>query len=93
MTQRVTQSGGASSVVVTVGEELLSGETVETNGSWLSKRLASLGIPVTQRQVVGDDRDAIQAAAGENIVAISAGNYGGKLGKYQLKLAELFDES
>jgi len=36
---------------------------------------------------------AIQAAAGENIVAISAGNYGGKLGKYQLKLTELFDES
>ena len=38
-------------------------------------------------------RTAIQAAAGENIVAISAGNYGGKLGKYQLKLIELFNES
>lgn len=37
-------------------------------------------------------RTAIQAAAGENIVAISAGNYGGKLGKYQLKLIELFNE-
>ena len=67
MTQRVTQSGGASSVVVTVGEELLSGETVETNGSWLSKRLASLGIPVTQRLVVGDDRDAIQTAVSEGL--------------------------
>ena len=38
-------------------------------------------------------RTAIQAAAGENIVAISAGNYGGKLGKYQLRLIELFNES
>ena len=37
-------------------------------------------------------RTAIQAAAGENIAAISAGNYGGKLGKYQLKLIELFND-
>ncbi len=49
-------------VVVTVGEELLSGETVETNGSWLSQQLAALGVPVTKRLVVGDDPDAIQAA-------------------------------
>ena len=31
----------------------------------------------------------IQAAAGEGIIAISAGNYGGKLGKHQFHLPEL----
>jgi formylmethanofuran--tetrahydromethanopterin N-formyltransferase len=32
---------------------------------------------------------AMQAAAGENVVAISAGNYGGKLGKFHFHLREL----
>jgi formylmethanofuran--tetrahydromethanopterin N-formyltransferase len=32
---------------------------------------------------------AMQAAAGEGLVAISAGNYGGKLGKFHFKLREL----
>ena len=58
---------GVRAVVVTVGEELLSGETVETNGSWLSKRLASLGIPVTKRWVVGDDPDSIKNAVSEGV--------------------------
>ena len=34
---------------------------------------------------------ALPAAAGEGIVAISAGNYGGKLGKYQIGLRELVE--
>ena len=34
---------------------------------------------------------AIQAAAGDGVVAISAGNYGGKLGKYHFHLHELLD--
>jgi len=32
---------------------------------------------------------AIRAAAGDGIVAVGAGNYGGKLGKYHLRLHEL----
>ena len=34
---------------------------------------------------------AIRAAAGESVVAISAGNYGGKLGKYQFHLREVLN--
>ena len=33
---------------------------------------------------------AIEAAAGEGVLAIGAGNYGGKLGKYPFRLHELF---
>jgi formylmethanofuran--tetrahydromethanopterin N-formyltransferase len=35
-------------------------------------------------------RTAINAAAGEGVLAIGAGNYGGKLGKYHIRLHELF---
>ncbi len=35
-------------------------------------------------------RVAIESAVGEGIVAISAGNYGGKLGKYPIRLHDLF---
>ena len=51
-----------TAAVVAVGEELLSGETTDSNGSWLSKKLASLGAPVARRWVVGDDAEAIQGA-------------------------------
>lgn len=40
--------------VLTVGDELLYGSTVDTNGSWLSARLAEQGLPVRARAVVGD---------------------------------------
>ena len=32
--------------LVTVGDELLLGQTVDTNAAWLGRRLADLGIPV-----------------------------------------------
>ena len=53
---------GTHSAVVAVGEELLSGQTIDTNGSWLSERLASLGAPVLRRWVVGDHSSEIQNA-------------------------------
>lgn len=37
-------------------------------------------------------RTAIEAAAGDGIPALSAGNYGGKLGKFHIRLRELFGE-
>jgi nicotinamide-nucleotide amidase len=58
----VSRNEPVTAAVVAVGEELLSGETTDTNGSWLGRRLASLGAPVVQRWVVGDDAEAIQAA-------------------------------
>ncbi|MBT8395317.1 MAG: competence/damage-inducible protein A [Gemmatimonadetes bacterium] len=43
-----------SASVVSVGDELLFGQTVDTNGSWLSSELSSLGFRVVRRSVVGD---------------------------------------
>jgi formylmethanofuran--tetrahydromethanopterin N-formyltransferase len=36
---------------------------------------------------------AIRAAAGDGVIAISAGNYGGKLGKFHFHLQKLLDEN
>jgi nicotinamide-nucleotide amidase len=58
----VSRDEPVTAAVVAVGEELLSGETTDTNGSWLGRKLAFLGAPVVQRWVVGDDAEAIQAA-------------------------------
>jgi nicotinamide-nucleotide amidase len=48
--------------LVTIGTELLLGETVDTNGAWLARRLAAAGIRVVRRTSVGDDVDAIHDA-------------------------------
>ncbi|HEX2475136.1 MAG TPA: formylmethanofuran--tetrahydromethanopterin N-formyltransferase [Lacipirellulaceae bacterium] len=45
---------------------------------------------VDQRSVATAMRAAIEAAAGDGVLAIGAGNYGGRLGKYPIRLHELF---
>jgi nicotinamide-nucleotide amidase len=50
-------AGPVRSALVAVGEELLLGRTVDTNGAWLATRLAELGSPTVQKVTVGD-RDA-----------------------------------
>ncbi|HKJ92677.1 MAG TPA: competence/damage-inducible protein A [Longimicrobiales bacterium] len=48
--------------LVTIGTELLLGETVDTNGAWLARRLAGAGVRVVRRVSVGDDAEAIRDA-------------------------------
>jgi nicotinamide-nucleotide amidase len=45
--------------IVSVGNELLSGQTVSTNASYLSERLLSIGIPVISVYTIGDEIDSI----------------------------------
>ena len=44
---------------------------------------------VSEEAVAGAMRAAIKAAAGPDVLAITAGNYGGKLGKFQFHLRQL----
>lgn len=48
--------------LITIGDELLLGYTIDTNGAWLARALASDGIIVVRRTSVGDGADAIAAA-------------------------------
>lgn len=58
------------SAVVTVGDELLSGETVDTNAAWIGRKLAALGAPVTRRFTVGDDDEEIRGAVARAIEGV-----------------------
>jgi len=46
-------------VLVIIGDEILTGSTVDSNGGWLAQRLDGLGHRVSRIVVVGDDVDAI----------------------------------
>jgi nicotinamide-nucleotide amidase len=58
--------GGAGAVeIVTIGDELLLGFTIDTNAAHLARTLAGLGVSVVRRATVGDDAHAIGAAVRE----------------------------
>ena len=51
--------------LVTIGDELLLGFTIDTNGAFLARRLAERGIAVVRRVSVGDDLSSIATAVRE----------------------------
>ncbi|MBI4409472.1 MAG: competence/damage-inducible protein A [Gemmatimonadetes bacterium] len=51
--------------IITIGNELLLGETIDGNSAWLGRRLAQAGIRVARRATVGDDAATIRQAVGE----------------------------
>jgi nicotinamide-nucleotide amidase len=53
--------------IITIGDELLIGQTIDTNSAWIAKKLNELGIDVRRRVAVGDDRAAIIKALDEEI--------------------------
>jgi molybdenum cofactor synthesis domain-containing protein len=48
-----------SAAILTIGNELLSGDVENTNGSWLARRLEAIGVPVRLIAVLPDDIEAI----------------------------------
>src|SRR5256714_1320577 len=49
----------ASAVILTIGNELVSGDVVNTNASWLAKRLEALGVPVRLLAALPDEIETI----------------------------------
>ena len=41
--------------ILSIGSEITSGQNLDTNGQWLSRRLAEIGIPVGFHTTVADD--------------------------------------
>lgn len=48
-----------SSAIISIGNELLLGRTLNSNLAWLGKNLADLGIPVHYSETIPDDPEAI----------------------------------
>jgi nicotinamide-nucleotide amidase len=64
--------------LITIGDELLIGQTIDTNSAWMAQELNDAGIWVQRRVAVGDDRAAILRALAEegaasHIVLITGG--------------------
>lgn len=66
--------------VISIGNEVLSGQTVDTNASYLSGKLVSIGIPVVSSYTAGDDTDLIvrmlNLASGDADVVLVTGGLG-----------------
>ena len=66
--------------IVAIGTELLLGQNVDTNSSWLARELALLGIDLFGFQAVGDNEKrmetAIRGALDRSLVVITTGGLG-----------------
>jgi nicotinamide-nucleotide amidase len=51
--------------IVTIGDELLLGQTIDINAVWLARELAAIGVSVVRRSTVGDGAAAITDAVRE----------------------------
>src|SRR5262245_20152756 len=51
--------------LITIGDELLLGFTIDTNGAFLARRLAERGVAIARRTSVGDTMEAITTAVRE----------------------------
>ena len=66
--------------IVTIGTELLLGQIVDTNAAWMAQRLASLGVNLFYKTVVGDNPDRmleiISRAMQRSDLVITSGGIG-----------------
>ena len=69
--------------VVAVGTELLLGQIVDTNSSWIGEQLALAGIDCLRHTAVGDNPDRIRAALQESLDRSDAVIVTGGLGPTQ----------
>jgi len=51
-----------TSIILSIGDELTLGQTIDTNSAWLSQQLASLGVAVLSHITVPDDQPSIEQA-------------------------------
>jgi len=64
--------------ILTIGDELLIGQTIDTNSAWMGEQLNQIGIPVIEKLAVSDTRASIisgieRGLAQADIVLITGG--------------------
>jgi len=65
VTDSSTDNRSTTVELITIGDELLLGFTVDTNAAHLARALASIGVHMTRRTTVGDDATAIARAVAD----------------------------
>jgi nicotinamide-nucleotide amidase len=66
--------------IITIGDELLIGQVIDTNSAFIAQSLNHIGIVVKSRVAVGDDKEAIEnaltKAISENQIVVLTGGLG-----------------
>ena len=66
--------------IITIGDEILIGQIVDTNSAWIAARLNEAGFTVVRKLTVGDDRreiaDAVEGAMRTADAVIVTGGLG-----------------
>ncbi|MES2701635.1 MAG: CinA family nicotinamide mononucleotide deamidase-related protein [Bacteroidota bacterium] len=60
-----------AAAIITIGDELLIGQTIDTNSAWLAQHLNEFGIDVIRRVAVGDNKESIIKALDEELANTS----------------------
>ncbi len=64
--------------IITIGDEILYGQTLDTNSHWMSGQLDQIGIKVIRKTTIGDEREEIlacfkEAEARAEVILITGG--------------------
>jgi nicotinamide-nucleotide amidase len=67
-----------NSEIITIGDELLIGQVIDTNSAWIGQELSKIGVKVLQKNSIGDTREAIldalyKASKQSSIVILTGG--------------------
>jgi nicotinamide-nucleotide amidase len=69
-----------NAIILSIGDELVLGQTVDTNSAWISQQLAAVGCDIAGHATVPDDQkliqDAIRSAVGRCDVLLISGGIG-----------------
>ncbi len=55
----------AKAEIITIGDEILYGQTLDTNSHWMSGELDKEGISVIRKTSIGDDKEVILSSLEE----------------------------
>lgn len=56
-----------NATIITIGDELLIGQVIDTNSAWMAQQLNLHGINVSRRIAIADDKNAIISALDETV--------------------------
>ncbi|MEM9673843.1 MAG: competence/damage-inducible protein A [Bacteroidota bacterium] len=82
--------------VITIGDEILYGQTLDTNTQWMGQRLNEIGVKIIRKVALGDQREEIvkgldEASQRADIILITGGLGPTKDDITKKTLAEYFD--
>lgn len=82
--------------IITIGDEILIGQIVDTNSAWIAARLGEIGVSIRRKYSIGDRReeivDAVEESMAKSELTIITGGLGPTKDDITKRvLAEIFD--